>query len=468
MGRSKRPFINDIPNVTSVTRYSALNANYRLFWKRFRESPELVAVLSTIIIDILGDRPKWTAIDGGPLGRNKRLEAIRFWRSNRGKENIAGMLFDKLLTGDGYIWKGTPEEKEKVRAIRKVLKERYGFNLNDVKMKELISETMDEDYNVATRMQYVASSTMEILTDDHDVLGYKQTVRGGTTKFSTQEMIHFRHMALNGYVRGFTPVEALTSELILLTLVKGNMLAYMQNGGSPDLAFVLPKEMANSKNHQYMVDVLQKFKGVPNMHGNLVLTGEVGIEQLSGTPKDMEYKDLALYIASNIAFVYGLPVTRIPYLIGQSATKGDNGGISDSGYWNRISYQQDDLEDLLNSQLFEPMGWHIEFPRRYKQDEVREAQTASMNADTVQKMQTILAASGKQLKVEKVVQLLDLAEDDLEELDLTLNPATDPAMMGQNQLPNSKVLKEPDAQKKADTKKNSANDKKSGAAATNP
>lgn len=467
-----RPLLQDIPNAGGTVRFGYNEASYKAFWNQFKNCPELVAVLSTIITDILGDRPCWTKPDGKQLGRNKQLEADRFWRENRGKEMLSGMLYDLLLTGDGYLWTGRPTEKEKITAFKEVLQRRGLLNKKiDVETKAVLQKAaLDEDYGKPKKMEYVASSTVSILNDEYEVLGYEQNVRGIPQKFSTQEIIHFRYMTINGEVCGFSPVASLAAEIVLLRLVKGNMLSFMRNGGSPDKVFILPKEIAGSRNHEYLVEMLRKYKAVENYHGNLVFAGEIEVNDLAGNPKDMEYKDLALYITSNIAFAWGLPATRIPYLIGTNSSRGDNGGISDAGYWNKIASKQDDIEDLLNSQLFEELGWHIRLPRKYKQDEVREAQTANMNADTVSKVQLLLAKSKKQLTVEKTLDLLDLSYDDVEEAnEVIMQTVMQPSgTEGQNRLPNSQVNKEPDAQSRANTKRNVANSKGVAQAVTYP
>jgi HK97 family phage portal protein len=464
-----RPLFTSIPTSWGISRINNIISDYRLFWQKFRQSPELVAVLSIPITDILGDRLEWVDESGEELGRNKRLSAEKFWRDNQGKETLRAFLFDLFLTGDGFLWKAYADKESVLRAVKEVLKKK-NYKLDRLQIKELVVKAVqDEDMKKPKKFDYVASSTVKIIHDEFEIYGYEQQANGKTSQFDVEEIIHHRYMTLNGMVRGFSPVESLASELLLLQLVKGNMISFMQNGGTPDKVFILPKEMANSKNHNSLIDALQKYKKIENKHGNLVFTGEIDIKDLQVNPKDLEYKDLALYITSNLAFVYGIPVSRIPYLIGNSATKGDSGGLSESGYWNRISDMQDTIEDVLNNQLFSELGWHIKFQRKYKQDEVREAQTSSMNADTVTKYQTILMKNQKQLKVSKVLNLLGMHEEDIEEFIMDpMQQQEQTNLMNQNMLDNSQMNNEPDKQKKNQTKRNVANQKGSAEAVTQP
>jgi hypothetical protein len=158
-------------------------------------------------------------------------------------------------------------------------------------------------------------------------------------------------------------------------------------------------------------------------------------------------------------FAFGIPVSRVPFLIGRAATGGDSGGMAEAGYQSMISEKQDEIEDLMNYQLFEELGWHMHLPRHYKQDEVREAQTFSMNADTVSKLQSIYRLQKKKLSVNKINELLDISDDDLEEMTEDELISDMPGLRNQNLLDNMSVNKEPDNRKRADTKRNVANSK---------
>jgi len=458
---ARRPLFTSIPNswnFQSVDRLSRIGGDFKNFWRMFRESPELVATISIPITDVLGDRPTWVAPDGSALGRNKLMDARKFWRNNRGKETLKAALFDAFLTGDFYIWKGFPQTSQVLKAVKEVV-EKNKYALQRFQLKELmVKSAQDEDLKKPKKIDYVAAATVKIIHDEFEIKGYEQSTNGKIARFLPDEIVHWRYLTLNGSVKGFSPVEALTAEIFLIQLVKRNMTSLMRNGGSPDKMFILPKEIANSRNHEYLISQLRKYKKVDNWHGNLVFTGDVDVKDLQGTAKDLEYKDLALYITSNIAFIYSIPITRIPYLIGSSASKGDSGGLSEAGYWNFISSIQDDLEDLLNSQVFESLGWHIKFQRKYKQDEVREAQTRSMNADTITKYQSILSKAKKKLTSKKTLELLDFAQEDIEDFspeDLELMNDS----MNQNMLGKGELNSEQDKLAKNQTKRNVANQK---------
>ncbi len=464
-----RPMYTSIPvsAVSGFQRIAHIGGSYKRWFRDFFHTPELVATVSIPITDILGDRPEWLKPDGSELGSTIKRKAIKFWRDNRGKETIREMLFDAFITGDGFLWKGKPSDNELKRAIKEAIITKE-YQLNKFKLKELmIKAIQDEDLRKVRRIIAVASSTIKILHDEYEINGYEQESNGKISLFKPEDIIHFRYAAVNGRVQGFAPIESLTAEILLLDLVKQNMIAFMRNGCEIDKAFILPNEIANSQNHQYLINVLRKYKDIRNWHGNLVFTGELKIEDLQGNPKDMEFKDLALYVTSTIAYAYGIPVSRIPFLIGKSATKGGESGLAESGYWNRISDMQDTLEDLLNSQLFEELGWHIHFQRKYKQDEVREATTVQMNASSITSFQSILAKNKLQMTNQKMLRLLDFSEEDVEELKEIPMEMGNPGDR-QNLLPKGQVEPEQDRQDYAQQRRHSANQKGNAEAVTNP
>lgn len=464
----RRPLLNQIPtsSLTHASRLGAFNQLYTGFWRRFKNTPELYGIINILVTDILGDRPSFVSVDGMPLGRNNRLKAERFWKENRVKETLKAILFDEFVTGDGYGWKGFADVDSRAKAVKEAIK-RLPMKIKESDYASLMLKSMqDEDLKKPKKFDYIASSTVHINSDSRDITSYTQVANGETVEFSPEEVIHFRLNTFNGSVQGYSPVEGLIKELALLYFVKGNMLAYMQNGGKPDIFFTLENAQPNSDSFNNFQQQLQSFIGVENAHGHLLGTGKVSVQDLSfGKDRDMEYQNLALWVLSGMLFAFGIPVTRVPFLIGKAATGGDSGGMAESGYQSLISEKQDEIEDLMNYQLFESLGWHIQLPRHYKQDEVREAQTFSMNADTVSKLQFIYNSHKKKVSVQKINEILGLCDDDLEDMSPDEIAMQDPGLRNQNMLDNMSVNKEPDNRKKANVKKNVANSQEAKGAA---
>ena len=461
-----RPAFNSVPTTVNVSSLSAWPERHRRLMNQLKRTPELVAVTDIIITDIIGDRPHFTDANEQPLGPTRERMARNFWRNNRMKEGLSSMLLDSLTTGDGYLWKGYADKSELRSAIRAAIKE-FGIEGSDLETKELEAKISgDEDFTLPRLIEPIASSTVTIEHDGYEVLGYTQSAGGHTHSFTTEEVIHHRYMLVDGDVYGFSPVQAMSAEIALLSLIKSSMVSYFRNGGSPARMYVLPEDVAQSPNHKHLLEQIRAYRSVTEWHGNLVVTGNIQVQDLQRSPKDMDFKELALYVTSMVAFSFGIPVSRIPFLIGKSATGGDSGGLSESGYWSRISKLQDTIEDLLNWQIFEDANLHICFDRHYKQNEVRESQTASMNVQTLINQQQALRAVGKELKPEAIMKIMGFSQEDVQEYEAVAPLQV--AGKNQNLLGNGQVMREPDAQKRAGTKRNVATQKGSGEALQNP
>jgi len=383
------------------------------FWDWFRQRPELNSPVSARVNDTIAE-VEFFDLNGQSLGRNKRIEAEKYWDDNFMDERLKSVWFDTVVTGDGFGWKGRVNKRLVKEAVDSYVK---GLGLTNTKelTKELLSKAIDEDVRKVRVFDYVASSTMEILHDEHDVLGFRQMVDTKVSEFDVDEIVHFTFNRIDGRVNGYTPVASLAPELIMLWFIKENMMAYMRNQGLPRKVFSLAEEMANSANHQFLMQQLETYGAVQNRHGNLVLTGKVDVIDLEEKLRDMEYEDLALYITSNIAYALQIPVSRIPYMIGNAQSAGDAGGLAENGYWSMIESDRRKIENLLNTQLFCAMGWTVKFKKAVRVENLREVQAWSMKADAVTKVDAVLAKFGKKLSEEKLLSLMELQKDDVVE-----------------------------------------------------
>lgn len=430
---SRSRFSSRSNNISQVS----LLEGKRRFWRWFKDQPELSSPVSIRVNDTI-QSVEFYKPDGSALGRNKMLEAQRFWEENFMDERLKSIWFDAIGTGEGFGWKGFVSMEQLKEVLDTVaLKNKSRYNTKEL-YNRLFLKSMDEDLRSPRVFDYVPSSTVLVDADTHDVTGYTQYVGNQKVEFDTKEIVHFMFQRLDGKAAGHTPVIGLRREMILLWFIKENMLGYVRNGGLPNKIFTLPKEQANSENHKLIESILIDYNAVENRNGNLVLTGEVDVQDMNEKLRDLEYKDLALWVTSNIAYALQIPVTRIPYLIGTSSTGGDGGGLADSGYWSMIEADQKKIENLMNTQVFKDMGFIMRFRKRYKLDDLRETQALTMRADGITKIQSILLGFGKRLTPGKVLSMMDMNHSDVEDLspEDMMNPMEKSGLMNQNMLNN--------------------------------
>lgn len=443
---SVRPLLNEVlvnqrqdPRLTSVGVSSSLERK-RVFWRWFRDQPELSSPVSIRVNDTI-QPVDFFKPDGTALGRNKLLEARKFWRDNFMDERLKSIWFDAIGTGEGFGWKGTLNI-DQVKEVTERIAKKYKGPL-DVKELDtrLFLKAIDEDLRKPRVFDYVASSTMLVENNEKEVTGYTQWVNNKKVKFSHEEIVHFMFQRVDGKVGGHTPISSLHREMLLLWFIKENMISYVRNGGLPGKIFTMPEEQPNSANHQRVTQILMDQNVVENRNGNIILTGKVDVEDLNEKLRDLEYEKMALWITSNIAYSIQVPVTRIPYLIGTSSSGGDSGGVSDSGYWSMIESDQQKIENNMNTQCLEQLGFIMRFRRQFKLDELRETQALSMRADGVTKLQSIFSGFGQRVKSDKILAMLDMSLADVEKIpqkDLLL-PMEKNGLMNQNMMNNTQM-----------------------------
>ncbi len=364
--------------------FSGSNKEYtfKTYMKWVKKSPQLMGFLNMIIADIMSDD-----IEFKPISSQKdKQDAEDFFRLNKGRILLEETLLDFLSLGIAYNWVGKISEKQFKEICDSVIseyKEKYNIELKaeDIANRVLTSKKKE----LAKKWRYIPASTVSIKTDFVKPIAYVQRVGARYNNFDPKEVITFKLTPFDGQVYPLAPMEVILSEVYLLWLISQNYVSLFENGGSPDKVFILPNELANSRNHQYLINTLKKYKKIQNKHGNLVFTGDLKIEDLVKMEDQMENKDLSLYLVGVLALYYGVPSGRVPFLIGKSANPAEGGGLADSGYWRKISVWQTKIEEALNRDLWMPFfNVEMKFKRGYKQDEVREIAVDKQKTDVVE------------------------------------------------------------------------------------
>lgn len=431
---------------------------FKNFMRWIRKSPAMMSLLRLITGDVLSDDVQFFPMSDRDVGsgRNRVKRAKEFWTANRGRAQTEAMMYDLLYSGIGYEWLGKVSERQMREFVGTVVRELYGamsLREHEYREQQLYEKASTGELgSLAKKLRHVASSTMSIKVNLHEIDHYIQTVGVQKKLYYPDEIIRFDLMPLDGKAYSYAPMESLLPEVYLMWLITQGYISYFENGGHPDKVFILPKEIANSKNHKYLIETLQKYKKIQNKHGNLVFTGELKVEDMMQMESQMEHKDLALYVVGIMALFYHVPAGRIPFLIGKAANNGDAGGLADSGYWRQISVLQSKIEEPFNAQLWNPFfGVDMKFRRGYMQDEVRETQNeVQKNSVAEQRMRLGLwtaMTAGQYLDIdpeEIAAAQAELKTRQAEELKTS--------MLLQASKADAKVQDEPDKQKKNDKK----------------
>jgi hypothetical protein len=364
--------------------------SYDILWTYFKYTPELQAVIRAIVEDIMSDG--WF-LEGGA---NKRKQAERFLMENFAKEQICSMIFDVIITGDGYLYAQKLSKYEVKSHVDSILEKPEIKSLIPDEMKaELgttVMDSLDEDEDLFTPRSFVCipSSTMKaVFNKNGDILQWIQKVGIRVQKYQPDEILHFRFLRLDGKFYGFSSLASVLKEMDILANVKDFARYYFEKGGAPNFMFTLPNEAPNSINVKNFKKTIQLYSSLANKWKSLVVAGEVDVKEIGARlSKDMEFRDLAKYLTQVIIMTWGVPVARLSDAgFGDKLTRGS--AIAEAGYYRKISYMQDMLEDFINMFLLSKFKVTMRFNKTYLQDEVKEVQIDKIKTDTAEQRMNI-------------------------------------------------------------------------------
>jgi len=413
--------------------------SFNTLWAYWRDSPEAIACVNVLVEDIMSCG--WEI--KGALRQIKRAE--KYLIENDARNQIRSMLYDAFVTGNGYIYKKTPINENELKSRLERLLNAFEVKSTKSVAEELISEWKQEHEDILTdrKFRYLSSSTIRIDYDVHgDVHQYVQIVGSQWRWFTADDIIHFKLYDIDGQVYGYTPLQSILREVDTLANVKDLAKYYFEKGGVPNFMFNFPNETPNSATMQAVSKTLQEFAQLPNKYKSLILSGECVATPLNPLNKDMEYRDLARYMTQVIVNVFGVPASRLPGLLLDSGMKGN---VSSEGYYRKIEHWQATIENLMNSQLMEGFNVVVKFKRTFREDDIRESQSAKVNADTA-----IELRKAGIVKDEYVWDMLKIPED----MRGTMEPKVmDSATEQQGLLNNHQMLTESTEKLQHDQKK---------------
>ena len=291
--------------------------------------------------------------------------------------------------------------------------------------------------NLPRSISYLAASTVSIQSNEFGELFYIQEASGVKTRWDQDQVVHIKLMEFNGEIRGFSPLKALAKEIVIMYLLKDNILASLQNGGSADNIISLKGANGVSRaRFERLRSALESFSHLRKSHGNMPIDAEVEVHPMGTGLKDMEYRELAMFTISEYALALGLPTSRVPFLMtgsGGSSNKGELSGNSEDSYQTKINSRRMLWENSWNK-VFKKAGFTFRFRRDNLQDDVRETQASQQRATYVMAVQSSLQKAGKQLKTSAHLAMLsgakmNITEEDIEEYDVSIIQEQNPIMM---------------------------------------
>lgn len=399
-------------------------------FRYIRKTPELVSLMSALVDDIMGRGFELQYVGRQDTsGRNKLRDARMFIESTGFKEELEAALFDMMALGDGYLFKRKIDRDQLKSAVSEYIDDKAEFNNDEFKaaaekrLEERLIDVTDEDVLSTKGIQQVPSSTMyHDINKFGDITEFVQKVNGENQHLDPDKVIRLPMIRLDGRTYSFSPMQSIIAETQILGNIKDTHGVFFSNAAVPNKIWKLESSGPGSDQYNTLLKTVRAFRKMSNKHKDLVVTGDVEVENLNMLDDAMEFRSLAEYITSVLVMAWGVPPTRVSNIIGSSAS--DSGArqatLSHEGYYLRIERLQDKITTILNSELFVPefdVAVSLRSPNSRRK--LREAESELKHVEVVkQKMSLGLMTREEALKDLGIREWNAPDLDDLDESDI--------------------------------------------------
>ena len=398
-------------NIEQVREYSGDDV-----FRRIKNSGEILSIMGAVVDDIIGNGIKKFEYVGrtdnaeNPGVRSKE-NAKQFWRENQ--ELIGDGIMDAMAMGDGYWYTKTLDEEDAESTIRSHVKNNYNFKNKEYidAATKMMYNKVDDQLNETRDLEMVPASTVEHDIDEFgNIERFVQQIATEEYDLDPDKVIHHSYMNLDGRTYGFTPIAALFAELDMLANAKDYNGIRFDNAAVPNKVFKLPNDGPEGQNFEMVKETVKQYRKLQNKHRDLVLTGDIEIEDLNDT-SDMEFSELVDKVTRILLLSWQVPPSRVGGIQGSSGAT--SSAMAERGYNKKIKRMQTKYETILNRELFEPMfSVRITFEDPDTKEEIRRAERDLRKTEVV-KQQLSLGLMNKT----DAMQYLDKTRGDI--MDLT-------------------------------------------------
>lgn len=177
------------------------------------------------------------------------------------------------------------------------------------------------------------------------VAGYQFQDGGETVEYPPERVIHIRSASWDtsaaGELYGIGLVEALNEELTA-DLHAQRLASNVSRQGRPDV-LLSPADPADIWDRRRRQEITSAYKGMTEQGGAMALSGQIKVETLNLTPRDIEFESLRRMVRENISAVTGVPSSVLGLPDANYATARQ----SDIVYWTNQQQRARKLEMAL-------------------------------------------------------------------------------------------------------------------------
>ena len=168
------------------------------------------------------------------------------------------------------------------------------------------------DLNKPTSLYRLHPENVRIIPDPVKMVqGYEYTDGGSTAVYPPERVLHIRNASWDnqsaGELYGSGIVEALNEE-ITADINAQRMASSVSKQGRPDV-LLSPIDPADIWDRRRRQEIMQAYKQMTEHGGAMALSGQIKVETLNLSPRDLEFQALRSMVRENISAVCGVPST---------------------------------------------------------------------------------------------------------------------------------------------------------------
>jgi len=211
------------------------------------------------------------------------------------------------------------------------------------------------DLNKPTSLYRLHPENVRIIPDPVKMVkGYEYTDGGSSVVYAPERVIHIRNASWDnqsaGELYGSGIVEALNEE-ITADINAQRMASSVSKQGRPDV-LLSPIDPADIWDRRRRQEIMQAYKQMTEHGGAMALSGQIKVETLNLSPRDLEMQSLRIMVRENISAVCGVPSTVLGLPDANYATARQ----ATITYWEIQEKRARKLEQFMTriAQMFDP------------------------------------------------------------------------------------------------------------------
>jgi HK97 family phage portal protein len=282
------------------------------------------------------------------------------------------------------------------------------------------------DLNKPTSLYRLHPENVRIIPDPVKMIqGYEYSDGGSTVVYAPERIVHIRNASWDngssGELYGSGIVEALNEE-ITADINAQRMASSVSKQGRPDV-LLSPIDPADIWDRRRRQEIMQAYKGMTENGGAMALSGQIKVETLTLSPRDLEFQSLRQMVRENISAVCGVPSTVLGLPDANYATARQ----ATITYWEIQEKRAKKLEQFMTriARMFDP-AFHVlidfqnvdalQFIRTEKLDRITLHMNAGMTASEAYAYEGLTDSPFRETEEDTASQTEETIEQALSEL----------------------------------------------------